>query len=229
MPFSMQARRGRGVDAKPYLARLLATFQSRALLWRPPHPVWPLRSTRIDRPLVKAPRSRGVSFLHAVFNASASGARSRCQTIPGSPPGDLPVPSSALETAPSRVASVRREHVMTHAIVEMMRQARGKGASLTPMSTRCCRWSDLDGQRHAINQRWRSPFEPCGWRRTSEVRRASAGDLRSGGVGRCGQPGLGAMAAIRNGHGPRWRARRRRRLRRLSVLRSRVGVVKKTS
>ena len=98
-----------------------------------------------------------------------------------------------------------------------MRQARGKGASLTPMSTRCCRWSDLDGQRHAINQRWRSPFEPCGWRRTSEVRRASAGDLRSGGVGRCGQPGLGAMAAIRNGHGPRWRARRRRRLRRLSL------------
>ena len=74
-----------------------------------------------------------------------------------------------------------------------MRQARGKGASLTPMSTRCCRWSDLDGQRHAINQRWRSPFEPCGWRRTSEVRRASAGDLRSGGVGRCGQPGLGAI------------------------------------
>ena len=63
----------------------------------------------------------------------------------------------------------------------MMRQARGKGASLTPMSTRCCRWSDLDGQRHAINQRWRSPFEPCGWHRTSEVRRASAGDLRSGG------------------------------------------------
>ena len=62
-----------------------------------------------------------------------------------------------------------------------MRQARGKGASLTPMSTRCCRWSDLDGQRHAINQRWRSPFEPCGWHRTSEVRRASAGDLRSGG------------------------------------------------
>ena len=39
--------------------------------------------------------------------------------------------------------------------------------------------------------------------------RCSAVDLRSGGVGRCGQPGLGAKAANGNEQGPRWRARRR--------------------